>query len=684
MKTPLAILCAGISFVASLIAEPCSLELKVPSSETTFNGGMYTVIVPQQKNIPNRIIGPSITLNPDKFLGRRIRVSAEMRYTGIRSDVTGAHVGAKILVIWKKSNDMLRYCPSPSLLGASNGWQKIELDCTFPAKMKSLNFIFGIQQAWGKLEIRNPQYEILDEPRVPVKISAKAGVVPLKPSLFECGRFGTVNGDTLTVRVPEKTGITNQTRGANLRLDTRELAGKQVVFRAQMRTRNVESDAKGEHVGAKILAISTVNDIAYYYFTPSVTGTQDWQEVSANCNFAKAQESMQVVFGIQQAWGEVDFRNISLEIIPQPELLNVEIPKNFQCEYSSWIRSMPMMRGVMSPPPRSLKAEDIEALGKMGANLLRYQMVDGIRNLQDLDAYEKWLNSCLDKLDSLMDVLKANGIKVVIDMHLPPGGRYKNSTAFATAGAEAMAAAVSGDGSLFLMMEEPLYHKAFVEAWKKIATRYKGNPVIYGYDLVNEPLQRRPTRFSWLQLQYDAAVAIREIDPETPILIESNYNCLPDRFEMIPLPLKNIIYQVHMYIPCDYTHQGIVNSEEYGKAFQKLAWDYRDRGWNKEKLRNSMKSVIAFAKKYGAKIFVGEFSAVCWAPGAAQYLDDVISLFEEYRWDWTYHAFREWDGWSVEHAGKPGNVRPAQNTDRKQVLLKYFKKNQSHQSGEAA
>ena len=64
-------------------------------------------------------------------------------------------------------------------------------------------------------------------------------------------------------------------------------------------------------------------------------------------------------------------------------------------------------------------------------------------------------------------------------------------------------------------------------------------------------------------------------------------------------------------------------------------------------------------------------SAIAWAPGADQYLRDCISLFEEYGWDWTYHAFREWGPWSVEHeTATPGRPSvPAADTPRKRALL---------------
>ena len=69
-------------------------------------------------------------------------------------------------------------------------------------------------------------------------------------------------------------------------------------------------------------------------------------------------------------------------------------------------------------------------------------------------------------------------------------------------------------------------------------------------------------------------------------------------------------------------------------------------------------------------------SAAVWAPGAADYLRDLIEIFEEYGWDWSYHAFRESPVWDVEMTGTDrNNLRPAADTDRKRVLLDAFRKN---------
>ena len=71
--------------------------------------------------------------------------------------------------------------------------------------------------------------------------------------------------------------------------------------------------------------------------------------------------------------------------------------------------------------------------------------------------------------------------------------------------------------------------------------RFKGRKNIWGYDLCNEPCQNTPVPFNYWDCQYRAAKAIREIDPHTPVIIESNGMCgIGSYADMQPLPLKNI------------------------------------------------------------------------------------------------------------------------------------------------
>jgi hypothetical protein len=85
--------------------------------------------------------------------------------------------------------------------------------------------------------------------------------------------------------------------------------------------------------------------------------------------------------------------------------------------------------------------------------------------------------------------------------------------------------------------------------------------------------------------------------------------------------------------------------------------------------------VRKFEKKYGARIFVGEFSAVAYAKGCDKWIADTASILNEYGWDWCYHAFREWPGWSVEHEVTAGDsaatakFSPSADNPRKRALL---------------
>ena len=139
-----------------------------------------------------------------------------------------------------------------------------------------------------------------------------------------------------------------------------------------------------------------------------------------------------------------------------------------------------------------------------------------------------------------------------------------------------------------------------------------------------------------------------------------------------PLDMKDVIYEVHLYAPMKFTHQGV----SQGCPCEPTRWPDAAKGWNREYLRSILAPVREFQLKYGARIYAGEFSAIAWADGAEKWLADAISVFGDYGWDWTYHAFREWNGWSVEHEGPDAqHMTPAADTPRKRALLDGFRGN---------
>jgi hypothetical protein len=128
------------------------------------------------------------------------------------------------------------------------------------------------------------------------------------------------------------------------------------------------------------------------------------------------------------------------------------------------------MRGVMSPT--QFNASDFQALGQYKVNLIRWQIQRnwGRTNTErDVNDYNSWLAGKRNELDQVLAAAQTNGLKVVIDLHTPPGGRYADKS--------------------MAMFYEQVYNDRFIQIWQENATRYKGNPAVWAYDLVNEPTQ---------------------------------------------------------------------------------------------------------------------------------------------------------------------------------------------------
>ena len=179
----------------------------------------------------------------------------------------------------------------------------------------------------------------------------------------------------------------------------------------------------------------------------------------------------------------------------------------------------------------------------------------------------------------------------------------------------------------------------------------------------------------YLGAQVRAAKAIRAIDPDRPIIFEVDHWDSAEGFKYLePVDVPKVVYQVHMYHPGQFTHQGIHGNP----ADVSYPGNISGQACDKNTLRQHLAPVREFQLAYNVHIYVGEFSAIRWAPdnSAFRYLRDCIDIFEEYGWDWSYHAYREWDGWSVEHGPDPDDHRPTtEPTDRKRLLLGWFGKN---------
>ncbi len=495
-------------------------------------------------------------------------------------------------------------------------------------------------------------------------------------------RYSTPEGTVLEITAPKPADDKWGNYQQAIRLDTKPYVGKRVMVECEISAEGVTRNTRMKYFGVKYMLSNTSDGVTLNTEGNVVTeGTYEWKWSSLILDIPQVNfDEVRVVVGLQQAYGKVRYRNLKMSEAPAFKL---EIPEGYKCEYTDAARKIPPLRGVMSPGHNkelrhvNMTEKDIRDLATWGANVVRWQYIPsekGNPEIKDPKRYGDLLDDDLKYLDSLLPVFKECGIYVIYDMHTVPGGRMRDNIAHP--GSTDLVKFGLGSGSFHLFYNTEFLN-CYLEQWRRIARHFKGEPQVVGYDLMNEPVQRSVATYELVQVQLLASQEISKIDPDKLIFFESNNAASSEAYRtQLPLPVKNVVYQVHMYTPSGFTHQGVNDSARFKADGTPITYPgvVGKKYFDREELRKELASVRKFQQQYGARIYIGEFSAIRWAVGADKYLEDCISIFEEYGWDWTYHAFREWQGWSVEHTENFDEIKRAPyETTRKRALVNGFR-----------
>ncbi|HWZ58298.1 MAG TPA: cellulase family glycosylhydrolase [Gemmatimonadaceae bacterium] len=285
----------------------------------------------------------------------------------------------------------------------------------------------------------------------------------------------------------------------------------------------------------------------------------------------------------------------------------------------------PVVRGFVSGTIDSTTFRDMRA---WGATVVRLQIHPG----------ELPWPAQLDQVEARVRAAGAAGLRVVVDMHSAPVKGVNVETP--------------------ALWDGPDLEPNLIRVWTDLARRLKPyGQTVWGYDLLNEPIERSQMPSSprqWRPLAIKVIAAIRAIDPTVWIIYEPGPGGLFNGFEgLTPLPDPRVIYSLHFYAPIQFVNQSFDAAEAGNRAGSGVVhypgW-IRFRKWDRARLEDLVAPVVAFQRRYHVPIYVGEFSVVRWAPepDAAHWLQDAIAMFESHGWSWTYHAFREHNAWSLE------------------------------------
>lgn len=326
-------------------------------------------------------------------------------------------------------------------------------------------------------------------------------------------------------------------------------------------------------------------------------------------------------------------------------------------------------RGFNIPPQSSdIMTRDLQDLRSWGANIVRWQMVADIATVTnwDLATYNAWLEKELDLLDQLLPLCEKIGVNVIVDMHTPVGGGTPTDY-----------------GYKYTIFSEQWAADAFIDQWRKIASRFCGNSAVLAYDLLNEPGIKHAK--DWMPLAQQAADEIRTVDNDRIIIVESVGSDPRQIYRLSPLlNVDPVWYSVHMYLPSSITFQGIPDSDCH---MVPIGNPYPSSTITKQKLIDDLHNAYTFQQTYNVPMFVGEFSCARWSgypnyENAYNYLKDCIDIFESYGWNWCYHAFREASCWNLEYSTtpcpdrcNPSCTEPLQVTNRVKLMQEALAKN---------
>lgn len=249
---------------------------------------------------------------------------------------------------------------------------------------------------------------------------------------------------------------------------------------------------------------------------------------------------------------------------------------------------------------------DVDSLKSWGFNSIRLPMHYNLYTLpiekEAVQGQNTWIEEGFRLTDSLLKWCSENQMYLILDLHAAPGGQGKD-------------AAISDYDPSKPSLWESTYNKQKMMAlWVKIADRYKDEPWLGAYDIINEPNwsfttggnqngcsenSNAPLRL----LLKDVTDAIRTVDTNHIVIIEGN--CWGNNYNGIfPLWDDNMVLSFHKY------------------------WSGNDQG--------SISGIMQLRNQYNVPIWCGESGE-----NSNVWFTEAIRLFESNNIGWAWWPLKK-------------------------------------------
>lgn len=269
---------------------------------------------------------------------------------------------------------------------------------------------------------------------------------------------------------------------------------------------------------------------------------------------------------------------------------------------------------------------DMDSLKKWGFNSVRlpmhYELYTLPADKEPVPGVQTWLEKGFRLTDSLLSWCSANQMYLILDLHAAPGGQGNDLNIS------------DRDESKPSLWESEANQQKTVALWKKLATRYRNEPWIGGYDILNEPnwgfedpshdrnglkeKKNEPLK----KLLVDITRAIREADNNHLIIIEGN-GWGNNYSGMLPAWDPNMVLSFHKY------------------------WNFNDQA--------SIQHILNTRDQYNVPVWLGETGE-----NSNVWFTDAISLLESNNIGWAW--------WPLKKLGLNNPMQISSNTRYNKIL----------------
>ncbi len=179
---------------------------------------------------------------------------------------------------------------------------------------------------------------------------------------------------------------------------------------------------------------------------------------------------------------------------------------------------------------------DLRYIREMGMNLVRVPF--DYRLFTPEEYPDLWTGPGFELMDRVIEWSAAEGLYVMLDMHAAPCGQTGDNID-------------NSYGGYPFLFEDEACQARTAEVWRRIAERYRDEPAVVGYDLLNEPIPHfdevRHLNPLLEPLYHRIAAAVREVDPNHLLFLggaqwDSNFGVFEN-----PNFDDRVVYTFHKY-----------------------------------------------------------------------------------------------------------------------------------------